>query len=351
MGPSLIGRIFLAASLFYAGSTFLHGQSVPTPAKPKPSLIALPRDPQSRLEALAGLNGPDMSGAQAWHIKIDYDHFDSEGDNDSSGSYEEWFASPSKYKRIYSSENSTYMEVASRAGLFLSGSQKWPGVVETDVRQTITEPLHRAAMALGGNTEYDRSEWHSGSETLPCIGLRKTDLTVTMNFEIGFPKYCFGPDLPIVRYSSGLGMETFYESIGTQEGRYVAKAAKVIRGGRSYLDIQVEELETITEIRAADFAAPADAVRVGDTVEIPSAELSDYIVKQPAYDRLSQSEGIAGVQLLIGKDGRVKDAKGVRGPANLQKAGEKAGRTIELRPFLVLGVPVEVKTVWEIEFK
>ena len=74
-------------------------------------------------------------------------------------------------------------------------------------------------------------------------------------------------------------------------------------------------------------------------------------MKQPAYDRLSQSEGIAGVQLLIGKDGRVKDAKGVRGPANLQKAGEKAARTIEFRPFLVLGVPVEVKTVWEIEFK
>ncbi len=292
-----------------------------------------------------------MSGSQAWHIKITYDHFDSDGDNDSSGNYEEWWASPSKYKRIYSSENSTQTEVATRAGLFLSGNQKWPGQVETDVRQTITEPLHRAAMALGGDTAYDRSEWHSGNETLPCIALRKTDLTVTMNFEIGFPKFCFGPDLPIVRYSSGLGMETFYESIATHEGRYVAKAAKVIRGGRSYLDIQVEELETITEIKAADFAAPADAIRVGDTIEIPSGELSDYIVKQPAYDRLSQSEGTAVVQLLIGKDGHVKDANAIRGPAKLQKAGEKAARTIEFRPFLVLGVPVEVKTDWEIEFK
>jgi hypothetical protein len=351
MGPSSIGRLFLASWLLWSGSTSLPGQSIPAAAGPTPSLQAIPRDPQSRLEALAGLNGPDKSGSQAWHIKIAYDHFDSDGDNDSSGNYEEWWASPNKYKRIYSSENSTQTEVASRAGLFLSGALKWPGLVETDVRQTITEPLHRAAMALGSDTAYDRSEWRSGNETLPCIALRKPDLTLTMNFEVGFPKYCFGPDLPIVRYSSGLGMETFYESIGTHEGRYVAKAAKVIRGGRAYLDIQVEELETITQIEAADFAAPADAVRVSEPVEIPSGELWDYIVKQPSYDRLSQVAGTGVVQLLIGKDGRVKDAKGIRGPANLQKAGEKAARTIEFRPFLVLGAPVEVKTDWDIEFK
>ena len=267
MGPSLIRRIFLCSFSLCAGSTSLHGQSVPNACQActipdRASQEIRNRGSKPWLASMGLICRARRPGTS----KSTYDHFDSDGDNDSSGSYEEWFASPSKYKRIYSSENSTQTEVATRAGLFLSGSQKWPGAGRDrrsadDHRAISIAPPWRSA-ATRRTTE---ANGIPVMRLFPCIALRKTDLTVTMNFEIGFPKFCFGPDLPIVRYSSGLGWKPSTRASATHEGRYVAKAAKVIRGGRSYLDIQVEELETITEIKAADFAAPADAVRVGDT--------------------------------------------------------------------------------------
>jgi TonB family protein len=59
------------------------------------------------------------------------------------------------------------------------------------------------------------------------------------------------------------------------------------------------------------------------------------------------ASGKAIVDVVIGKDGRVKSVNPVDGPHDLQKAAVSAARKMEFRPFLVLGTPVEVKTTWE----
>lgn len=51
--------------------------------------------------------------------------------------------------------------------------------------------------------------------------------------------------------------------------------------------------------------------------------------------------------LVIGKTGRVTDARSLDGPPALSRAALAAVRTMEFRPFLILGKPSEAKTAWE----
>jgi len=310
----------------------------PTPAE-------LPNDPKSLLNLLVQNNGLDTTGAQAWHLKLAYDHFDSDGDNDSSGTYEEFFASPKKYKRVYSSDNFTQTAFATERGLYLSGSQKWPGLTETQVRDEVIAPLHRSS-ALPSKSKLEKLEWSVGGTKLSCVVARRTDAILPY----GFPKYCFGPDIPAVRYTQGHGAdETTYNKISRFGGRYVAADVKITHAGKPYLNITLVALEEIPAIKDADFSPTADAFALGDSIELPSAELVDYIVKEPNIEYHGSARGNGRVELIIGKDGHVLSATGVEGPPELQKAAVAAFRKIEIRPFLVLGQPVEVKTTWSFE--
>ncbi len=322
-------------------ATYSYGQSgASSPGQP-----SLPKDPTLLLKLLAQDNGLDTTGAQTWHIKLAYDHFDSDGDNDSSGSYEEFFANPKKYKQIYESDNFTQTAFATERGLYLSGSQKWPGLEEMQVREAVIEPLYRSSV-LPGNSKLEKLEWSVGTTKLPCVAARRTDAILPY----GFPKYCFGPDVPAVRYTQGHGAdETTYNKLSVFEGRYVASDVKITHAGKPYLNIRLAVLEAIPDIKDADFFPTADAVVVGDRIEVPSAELSDYIVREPNIDYRGSEHGSGKVELLIGKDGHVTSAIGIEGPPTLQKAAAASFRKIEIRPFLVLGQPVEVKTTWHFE--
>ncbi len=310
-----------------------------------PAPTPLPNDPKSLLEVLARNNGLDTTGAQAWHVKLAYDHFDSDGDNDSSGTYEEFFASPKKYKRIYSSDNFTQTAFATERGLYLSGSQKWPGIVETQVREEVIDPLHRSS-TLPGKSRLERLEWSVGGTKLSCVVARRTDAILPY----GLPKYCFGPDVPAVRYLQGHGAdETTFNKVSRFEGRYVAGDVKITHAGKPYLNIALVALEEIPAIKDADFSPTADAIALGDSIELPSAELMDYIVKEPTIEYHGSARGNGAVELVIGKDGHVTSATGVEGPPELQKAAVAAFRKIEIRPFLVLGQPGVVKTTWSFQ--
>jgi len=310
-----------------------------------PAPAELPNDPKSLLDLLVQNNGLDTTGAQAWHLKLAYDHFDSDGDNDSSGTYEEFFASPKKYKRVYSSDNFTQTAFATERGLYLSGSQKWPGLTETQVRDEVIAPLHRSS-ALPSKSKLEKLEWSVGGTKLSCVVARRTDAILPY----GFPKYCFGPDIPAVHYTQGHGAdETTYNKISRFGGRYVAADVKITHAGKPYLNITLVALEEIPAIKDADFSPTADAFALGDSIELPSAELVDYIVKEPNIEYHGSARGNGRVELIIGKDGHVLSAAGLEGPPELQKAAVAAFRKIEIRPFLVLGQPVEVKTTWSFE--
>src|SRR5947209_17655545 len=52
------------------------------------------------LQDLIAANGVDVQPTAPWHVELIYDEFDEDGDNVHSGTIEEFYISPKKYKKV-----------------------------------------------------------------------------------------------------------------------------------------------------------------------------------------------------------------------------------------------------------
>jgi len=89
------------------------------------------------------------------------------------------------------------------------------------------------------------------------------------------------------------------------------------------------------------FEIEPDAVRVGSNIRTP-VKLRDV---RPEYPPIARSAGVRGmviVEVLIGRDGRVADARILRSIPLLDQAAVDAVRQWEFRPTLMNGTPVPV---------
>jgi protein TonB len=99
--------------------------------------------------------------------------------------------------------------------------------------------------------------------------------------------------------------------------------------------------------------APAQApnrIRVGG--QVMRAQLIHQV--DPTYPREAKAAGVEGtvcLDVMIGKDGRVLNMKLLSGHPALAKAAMKAVSKWRYKPLLLKGVPVEVMTEVDINFK
>ncbi len=135
------------------------------------------------------------------HIKVSYQTFDHDGDPEISGTYEELWISPRKYKRSYASASFTQTDFATDGVLYRSGNQEWPGSRELKVRELLIQPF-----GAGVDLQQSRlvkSDRSFGPTTLQCIAVkpRKTNVAVTVvGYPETFPHFCFEQKAPILRF-------------------------------------------------------------------------------------------------------------------------------------------------------
>ena len=111
-------------------------------ASPGTELVpTMPTEPAAMLSLAATANGLDGPDVQPWHIKVSYQTFDHDGDPEISGTYQEFWISPRKYKRSYASANFTQTDFAMDGALYRSGNQEWPGSWEMKVRKLLIQPF------------------------------------------------------------------------------------------------------------------------------------------------------------------------------------------------------------------
>jgi hypothetical protein len=286
----------------------------------------------------AALNGLESPGMQPWHIEITYDQFDEDGDNVHSGVYEEFWAGPKKYKRIYKSDNFNQTDYATAGGLFRQGDQRWPGRAETQVRAEIIGPLSYAA-TLQGFRARNVERTFSG-HNLHCVLIENESAPVSDPTQ-----YCFEPDDSVLRYARGFGwFQTAYNGIMSFQGRNVAQDVEVTDGGKPYLRLHVETIEMTEQVDDADFVPPPDAVGLlGKRVSGVDPKLIK--LSAPEWPASLRGQHISvEVEVLVGKDGHVANAHAVSGPSQARKICEDAVRKWEYLPYLVLDQPVEVET-------
>ena len=284
----------------------------------------------------AGLNGLQSTDLQPWHIVVTYDQFDEDGDNVHRGVYEEYWAGPKKYKRIYKSDNLNQTDYATDKGLYRLGDQRWPDRAQLQVRTEVVDPFSYAATLVGFHgSAVERT--FSGYK-LQCVQLQKDS-------EISNPtEYCFDPNGSVLRYSKGFGwFQTVYNRIAPFQGRSLAQDVEVTDGGKPYLKLRMDTIELISRVDDADFVPPPTAVGpLGDRVSgIHAAPIKTSFPQWPAS--LRSQHFTVTAEIVIGKDGHVVSAHVVSGPAEGYKACEDSVRKWLFKPYLILGEPVEVE--------
>jgi hypothetical protein len=327
------------------------GDAAASVSSDRPLMDVVPKDGKELLLAAARVNGLDAPGLQPWHILVSYDKFDEDGDNVDSGTYEEFWVGPKQYRVRYSSPDFTQTDIASEKGLFRTGDQKWPGELQTRVRDEFVRPMFREI-----NLEYAKTEKRTrdfGKVQLPCILLRATNRGNLFVSDSGLAGFCFEPDSLMLRYSKG-GMsvgttwdQTVYDKIVRFQGRYIAQEVRVMQGGKNHLDLHIEKLESITELSTVDLTPPAGTVALDTkmiTVDNRTLNL-DYLVHNPQPhfpSSIRPPGGSATMEYVIGKDGRVSRIQFIEGTVEMKKGLEDSLKQFVYRPFLVLGEPVEI---------
>ena len=291
------------------------------------------------IEQQSGVNGLQSTNLPPWHVIVSYDQYDEDGDNVHSGIYEEYWAGPTKYKRIYKADDFNQTDYATDKGLFRSGDQDWPNPTQSQVRSEIIDPFYYAVSLDGFHAR--GVERTFGAYKLQCMfverGPANSDPT----------QYCFEPNGSALRYSRGFGwFQTAYNRIVLFQGRNLAQDVDVTDGGKPFLKLRVKTLELLSQIDEATFSQPSDAVGpIGGRVSgVSLMPINPAVAIAPHLPNSLLNQHFAvGVEFVIGKDGHVISTHAVSGPPEAYKWCEDVIRSWVFKPFFVLDKPVEVE--------
>jgi hypothetical protein len=322
----------------------------------RPPAVAVPKNPSDILSLAATLNGVDGANARPWHIKLSYDEFDEDGDNVRSGLLEEFHISPTKYRRIYTTDNFNQTEVATGSALYRSGDQAWPPSAQSSVRDAALRPLYVSTRS-SRETRLDKIDRQIGSAKLSCVVFRQTAGIISPStpriIVIGaMPAFCFDAGTVMLRYKQDMGGEITYNNFILFQEHYVARDIAITLAGRAFLKIHVEELGEIAEVRDTFFQPPPGSVDlIGTRVAVPwGAVLDECVISEGTLNHPRSANGRVNVKVIIDKEGKIR-ADAMDGPPALHKAVLDALHGYKLRPFLILGQPVEVESRTAFEFR
>jgi hypothetical protein len=228
-------------------------------------------------------------------------------------------------------------DYATDKGLYRHGDQRWPNRAESQVRAELIAPFSYAATLQG---------FHARNLERTFSGYKFQCVLIENDSRISDPtQYCFELDGSVLRYSRGFGwFQTVYNRIVPFQGRNLAQEVDVTDGGKPYLKLRVETIESLSHVDDANFVPPSDAVALqGDRVSgvRPVAINTSSFPQWPASLRAQHFK--VTLEIVIGKDGRVVSAHSISGPPEAYKASEDAVRKWIFKPYLVLDKPVEVE--------
>ena len=171
--------------------------------------------------------------------------------------------------------------------------------------------------------------------------------------ELGVPPSISKESAPTVNVAENIAPPT----IGVPEPVPDAEATE------STIATQAEMSDALAPITASDMMGGSGDSLVVDTSDhtpapgefVPFDELPVLLsVQPPVYPEMVREAGIDGtvtVQVLVGKDGKVKQAQAIDGPEPLRASGVASARTAIFKPALQGTSPVEVWVMIPVTFQ
>jgi hypothetical protein len=316
----------------------------------------MPDKPDDLLTLGAQVNGLQGPGIKPWHIKATYQEFDGNHRVSTKGTFEEFWYSEKKYKKSFSfkhySAKFNQTDTATSSGLFRLGDQDWPGQREEGVQNALTAPillppdLSIFALQIKSLT--------SGGQNLACVntGLAGKQVEPQYLLQGAFltKGFCFEDKRPELRVEmlEAAGGQVLFNNVMLFQGRCIARDIELDDKTGTQLKIHVETIETLPD-DPSDFAVPAGAKDIfAEPMPVDFGWMTRFVIKTsfaPYQHTFLDSEPVV-VSFMIGKDGIVEEAHGVNGSKKIEQAWSELILKWQFRPFLLLGKPVEVKTLF-----
>ena len=293
-------------------------------------------------------NNLTAGNLQPWHIKATFTVLDEQGKATDQGTYEEFWASPTKDKQVYSTATFSQTDYRTPNGLFRSSTPGSPPVVALEARQEFIQPLPTPEDVE--HLTYELEQLNAGPTKLSCLKITGLPANPGLN-------YCLDNDKPLLRLSV-LGFESLqvlHNRILSFNSHYVPGDLQFVRSGKTIGIAHLETIETLDPVNDSIFAPTPDAKLVPRKIQISAGVAVGLLKKHPSpeYPPKAIAAGISGtvvLQVTIGTDGHVIDLHVVNGPAVFQKVALDAVRNWVYQPYLLNGQAVEVTTTVNVIF-
>jgi TonB family protein len=321
-----------------------------------------PNDPKSLLLAAVALNGVPGADAKPWHVKISFTMNTPDGKPAQQGTFEEFWAAPSEYKRTFVTPAFNQVEFGTADGPRRKGS---PDSAPAELLRIVDEflnpiPLDAAAM---GAAKLQTQAVTLGTTKLVCVSAA---LPASATQPASIISDCMQENSPILLLTVEKGgqSKTSRDSIVKFQDHYFPQSVERYsaipgmpppRPGtpqpplKPELTAKMETLEPLTAIDEAQFTPPADAVAAPKVVAMDEKTTKKQLLQHPMAEyppaaHYAHVGGVVVVALRVQTDGHVTNLRVVSGDPLLQQAAIDAIRKWTYKPFVVDGQPVEVDT-------
>jgi TonB family protein len=312
----------------------------------------------------AHANGLERPNLTPWHITISFESTDGHGRPLLQGTFEELWAGPDKYKRIFATSNFNQVEYVTGAGIRRTGS---PDGAPSELMAIVDQFLHPIPL---DKDSIDAAKLQIampsiGDTKLVCVAVSQPPEPVTaiqaffLKGSVSNETYCTDEHSPILRLQVSDSRNSRYvrNSIIRFQDCYLPQTIEEYGASspaqKPMLTAKLEKVEAITSIDDAQFTPPADAVPPPKVITLDARETSRQLLHHsyPEYDfvypgehRSVRSAGLVIIALQIHTDGHVSNLRVVGGPQAMRQASLDAVRNWTYKPFTRNGEPVEVDT-------
>lgn len=349
----------LGSFLLLAFTTIGFAQTPATVAAP-----ALPSDPKALMLLAAQSNGLIGADIKPWHLKATYKVLDADGKATDQGTYEEFWVSPTKFKRITTGSNYAQTDYGTEKGILRFGDSKSLSDQLVKLRNEFVAPMPDPQNVL--LSYYEILTGVGSNIRLIC---EKDSTNYPAFSSLAGKTYCTTADKPILRVTlSAPEKEQFlHNRILRFQDRYIAGDLQQSQDGKPVLSAHLDSLELYDASDATKLEPPSDMAPVATLpmpsqspqigkVNISAGVAVGLLVKKvnPVYPAIAQAAHVSGtvvLQAVIDKQGLVKDIRVISGPAMLQQAALDAVKHWVYRPYMLFNSPVEVATTINVIFQ
>jgi hypothetical protein len=304
---------------------------------------------RERLKAASELSAIDSASLRPWHWKLDVSLADADGGNRNGGNLEMWFGGSNMLMR-YSlrSERMTVLRVGDKLYRTPGDVKQLPMAVllQLQLMHPIPDQVF-APTAMEAMTKEKSGAIDVDSITASLVKSTNEDGVVSADAALAFLLESSTARF-LMTYEPG-GFRIIRQSLGVFQAHEVPTELALYMGNVQIGGAKTVQLDVLSPDETL-FQVTPDMIPVTEPIEVAPDDISRMALSRtppeyPIEAKKRHAQGKLVFDAVIGRDGHVQSLQPVgTGDPALWSEGKRVIATWIYRPFVVNGIPVEVKT-------